>query len=118
MAFTRVLSVLAFSSLFLGGCASSDVPGQTMADATLKRDILQNIRSVEVATTGSTDVKVIDTTHEHNAAGVSHEVWTVSTGGVESKYDIVVTPSPQGGSDLKIRKIAGPTKPVLKPVLK
>lgn len=100
--------IISLSFALLAGCASREIPGQTMADPVLKRDIYQNIRTYELATTGDYNPKVLDTTHEDRADGSSREVWTVKSGQTVSKYEVLVRPSPQGGSDMAFRKIEGP----------
>lgn len=106
----RPLAFLTLAAL-VGCAASNNIPGDTHADATLKRDIYQTIRTYELATTKDYYPKVIDTTHQDLAGGASREIWTVISGTVQSKYEVNVRPSPQGGSDLSVHKIEGPMAP-------
>jgi hypothetical protein len=104
------------TSIGLVGCISSHVsqiPGHTLADATLKRDTYLNIRTNELACQGTRfgnslipgDPEIIDTVVAKppgSATSPWTEKWTVKRNGGTATYTIVYQPEPQNGTDIMI----------------
>jgi hypothetical protein len=95
------------------GCATihmSTLPGETIADNSLKWDIYRTINIFESGLTGCTytpaGLKVVDT-RLTQAPGPSVdgrwvEIWVVKRGKANVEYIVTLRPSPQGGTDIQV----------------
>jgi hypothetical protein len=110
---TRIHSLMmAFIALaFLAcwsGCVAypaANMPGGTLADFSLKRDTYKIIGAMENGRGGSFHPTILDTKVTEPAAtanGAWTELWTVSRGGNRIDYRVIYTPSPQGGTQLRV----------------
>ena len=101
---------------YFSGCATvsgARVPGQTLADSTLKRDACKTIGLFELAGGGSYSLVILDTKvtkRSSTPSGAWEEVWTVSRGGARIDYRVAFAPSPQGGTNVSV-KLLTKTKP-------
>jgi hypothetical protein len=103
----RCLSALVLT-LGMLACSAVEVPGETKADAALKKTATDTIKQLELAYGCSTlfltvtDSKVVvpfDGKH-------SVEKWTIkSCNGETHYYEVNFVPSPAGGTDVGVRKL-------------
>ena len=78
-------------------------PGPTVADSTVKADILRNIGAYEQKAGGSATPEVIEVRLLPKVKNDYNEVWVVSRGGEKMAYTVTLTPSPKGGVDLRVQ---------------
>jgi hypothetical protein len=90
------------------GCLSvpaATIPGQTLADFRLRRDVYKAIAIAERASGGSASPIIVDTRVTEAAtspAGDWKESWFVSRSGTRVEYIIAFKPSPSGGTDIGV----------------
>ena len=77
-------------------------PGPTVADETVKADILRNIGAYEEKNGGAAVPEVVEVRQLPKSKDGYNEVWVVSRGGQRIAYTVSLKPSPQGGVDLHI----------------
>jgi len=105
------LRALCLCSLLLAatssGCSAVQVPGETKADAVLKEDVAAALKQQELAYGCSTlwltvlDTKLVSPFDGHKSV----EKWTVkSCNGELHAYEVSFMPTPDGGTDIGIRK--------------
>ncbi len=120
----KLLPNISIALLFfvLSGCATmlnSTIPGTSIADAQLKRDVLRNLSRYENACSLTTDAKrpggdgdvtsflkivassLVESPAPSNG-GQWVEIWTVERRGADADYKITFTPDGKGGTFLKI----------------
>ncbi len=120
----KLFSNLSIALLFfvISGCATmlnSTIPGSSIADAKLKRDVLRNLSRYENACSLTTDAKrpggdgdvtsflkivassLVESPGPGNG-GQWVEIWTVERWGPNADYRITFTPDGRGGTFLKI----------------
>ena len=100
-----VYTLFLVASLF--GCAAVQVPGETQAGPTLKKDVTDLIKQLELAYRCSTlKLTVADTKITMPFDGKrSQEKWNIlSCNGENHSYEVNYTVSPRGGTDFGIRK--------------
>lgn len=85
--------------LALGGCAT---PGDTQADYVLQGDIQEIINANELARGHIFGGRVVDTKVVAEEAGTLTEHWYVKRGSHEVIYTVTLTPSPYGGTDIRV----------------
>lgn len=84
--------------LFLAGCATVNVPGNTTADPRLKGDIANMINTIERAQVPGCSHGVVDTKVIGVEGTTVKEEWTVASCGKNIVYPVELTPDPKGGS--------------------
>jgi len=72
-------------------------PGKTVADATVKADILKNIGAFEEKVGGTALPEVIEVRRMPKSNDDYNEVWVISRNGKKIAYTVALTPSPHGG---------------------
>ena len=109
---TAVLSSLlafgAFAILFAPIAeAGKKLPGFSLADAKLQRDVTGNIQAMEtILGGGCRKSMVVDTEIVESPARLNVdrwvEHWTVDRCGTQVRYRVELTPSPKGGTDFGV----------------
>jgi len=90
-------------SIFLASCATLiNVPDSTVADKTLKSDIVKNIGYYESSIGGSCNPEIINTEVVAFDQVKVKEIWTVNRNGKEINYIVELIPDPQGGTDVSV----------------
>jgi hypothetical protein len=96
-------------TLCLAGCAGTPltgIPGESLTDATLRRDTYRNIGIFEKARNGSFNPRILNTKIVERPAqpgGAWKEQWTVSHHDTPVEYTITFIPSARGGTDIAIK---------------
>ena len=76
---------------------------QTVANSILKSDILAVIKKSETQN-GNFSTLQLNSVHLHNVVGNSYiEIWFIRLENIDRKYHIILTPSPQGGTDYSVK---------------
>jgi len=81
----------------------SGTPGPTVADETVKRDILASIGTFEEKAGGDKMPKLVEVRQLPKAKNEYNEVWVISRSGENIAYTVSLQPSPQGGVDFHVR---------------
>ncbi len=97
----RCIRVLTFVFLLVAitGCAT---PGETRADYILQGSIQCVINANEIAQRHPFGGRVVDTKVLSEDAGTITEAWHVKRGAKIVIYTVEFTPSPQGGTDIRV----------------
>jgi hypothetical protein len=109
----RALSLLTLL-VVLYGCATPAVPGATLADRTLQRDLTRLLGQCEAAKGGDHRPQIADTqVLSVDQAGVVIERWTVRRPDRLISYDVRLSPSARGGVDINFEcgPDSGPADP-------
>ncbi|MCH9022638.1 MAG: hypothetical protein IID32_07715 [Planctomycetes bacterium] len=76
---------------------------QTVADTILKSDILAAIKKIETQE-GNFSTPQLNSVHLHSVVGNSFiEIWFIRMENIDRKYHIILTSSPQGGTDYSVK---------------
>jgi len=87
-----------------GGWSAEQLVEGTLADAALQADVKKTIDTLESpAQLGCEPTLVKQLRSSSNLGG---ERWSVKTCDATREYDVVLTPSPKGGTDIKVTRIA------------
>jgi hypothetical protein len=78
-------------------------PGPTVADGTLKQDILKSIGALEQKFGGSQLPELIEVRQLPRNEGEYREVWVVARGKRNIVYTVFLKSASQGGSDLHVQ---------------
>lgn len=84
------------------GCTTVNVPGTTLANNTLKGDIVRIINMIENAQAPNCGHKIINTKFIRQDGKDYYEEWIVSSCGKEIIYPVKLTPSMGGGTDFVV----------------
>ncbi len=97
----RCIRALAFIFLVaaITGCAT---PGDTRASYILQGDVQSIINANEIAQGHLFGGRVVDTKALSEDAGTITEAWHVKRGAKIVIYTVEFTPSPQGGTDIRV----------------
>jgi hypothetical protein len=94
----------------LGGCASSPAgpaPNlQTSADAKVQGDVMRMIGTYEGAAGGSDRPRLVSATHVRKQGATIAEHWVVESKGKNISYQVLLRPSPRGGTDYSVARIS------------
>ena|SRR6185503_14193132 len=91
------LFVLAFSLMSFSAIAAP-IPGETVADKRLKKDISNMIYTIERAQAPKCKGKIVDTKTSPLEDGSVKEDWIVESCGNNLTYEVTITPDPKGGA--------------------
>lgn len=89
--------------LLLAACATVNIPGNSVANPTLKSDIARMINLIENAQASGCHHQFIEAKYVGQEGNVYFEEWKVLSCGKEIIYPVKLTPSPQGGTDFSIK---------------
>lgn len=94
------------------GCAHTPSRYQTVADATLQRDVMQAIGAYEAARGGDShpvlvSVRPADPQGQHQGRAYT-ELWVVDSKGRRSTYRVTFVPEPGAGTTYTITRLAAP----------
>jgi hypothetical protein len=78
-------------------------PDRTVADDRTKADVLKNIGGYEEKAGGDAQPKVLEVRRLPKVGNEYNEVWIVARGKERIVYTVGLTPSPEGGVDLRIQ---------------
>ena len=78
-------------------------PGDTVADETLRNDVLKAIGNLEQKLGGSQSPTLVEVRQLGQDHGKYGEVWVISRGGRRIAYTVLLQSSAQGGSDLDVK---------------
>jgi hypothetical protein len=81
----------------------SGTPGPTVADDTVKKDILANIGTFEEKAGGDKMPKLVEVRQLPKVRDEYNEVWVVSRAGQNVAYTVSLQSSAQGGVDFHVR---------------
>ena len=97
----RCIRALAFIFLVaaITGCAT---PGDTSAGYVLQGDVQSMINANEIAQGHPFGARVVDTKVLSEDAGTITEAWHVKRGAKIVIYTVELTPSPRGGTDIRV----------------
>ena len=85
------------------GCATINVPGNTIANSTLKSDIARMINIIENAQAPNCKHEIVDTKFLKQEGNSYLEEWKVLSCGKEIIYPVKLIPSPSGGTDFSVK---------------
>lgn len=77
-------------------------PGPTVADETVKADILRNIGTYEAKAGGAAAPVLVEVRQLPKVKGEYNEVWIISRAGTNIVYTVSLSSSPQGGVDFHV----------------
>ncbi|HKK04277.1 MAG TPA: hypothetical protein VKA50_00335 [Gammaproteobacteria bacterium] len=96
----------------LAGCVHTPARYETIADATLQRDVMQAIGAYEAASGGDAHPVLVSArpakTHGRRPNGPYTELWTVESNGRRSTYRVTFVPEPGAGTTYSITRLPAP----------
>lgn len=77
-------------------------PGPTVADETVKANVLKNIGTYEEKIGGDATPVLVEVRQLPKAKGEYNEVWIIARAGIKIVYTVSLSSSPQGGVDFHV----------------
>ena len=77
-------------------------PGPTVADETVKADVLKRIGTYEEKAGGAAVPVLVEVRQLSPVKGEYNEVWIIARAGTNVAYTVSLSPSPQGGVDFHV----------------
>ena len=105
-----LLAVLVSSAMCVTGCATTrqsslSGPIKTVADATVRRDVMWAIGIYESAAGGSANPSLISAERMGKEGSTYEERWIVQSNGAQVPYSVKLTAAASGGVDYAIARL-------------